>query len=108
MTSRAPLIRTVTALRLCVALITLLSAALVLAAALVPAPAAVMPLVVLVGIGCPMGAAYELPRAVAGLPGRAGHSRPDGRALAPPDLRALADLRRHLDELPETQHPLGL
>src|SRR5688572_32667536 len=51
MTSSAPPSRTVTGLRLCVALIAVLSAALIMAAALVPAPPAVMPLVVLVGMG---------------------------------------------------------
>ena len=75
-------------------------ATLLTAAALVPAPPAVLPLLVIIGIGCPMVAAYELPRALAGL------RRPmRSRAV---DSRALAALRRQLDALPETQHPLGL
>ena len=74
------------------------SAALFTAAALVPAPTAVLPLILAVCIGGPMLAAWEL-RSTVGTP------RPARRPL---DSRALAQLRRHLDELPETQHPLGL
>jgi hypothetical protein len=68
------------------------SAGLLGAAVLVPAPPAALVLVVLVCIGCPMVAAWELSRVTAAPAG-------------PPDLRAL---RRQLDRLPETQHPLGL
>jgi hypothetical protein len=75
-------------------------AGLLSAAALVPAPAAVLPFIVVVCIGGPMVAALELPAAIAGL-GRTGR-RPA------PDAHALATLRRQLDALPETQHPLGL
>jgi hypothetical protein len=63
---------------------------LLLAAALVPAPAAVLPLVVLVGVGMPMVVAYELPPAVASL-----------RA----HRRLVAAMRRDLARLPETAHP---
>jgi len=83
-----------------VALTAVMCAALLTAAALVPAPPVVLPLLVIVGIGCPMAAACELPRALAGL-----------RRPAPPravDSGAVAALRRQLDALPETQHPLGL
>ena len=62
------------------------------AAVLVPAPPAALALVVLVCIGCPMVAAWELSRVTAAQAG-------------PLDLR---ELRRQLDRLPETQHPLGL
>jgi hypothetical protein len=74
----------------------LLSAGLCAAAILVPAPAAVVPLVVVICIGCPMLAGWDVPLAVASL--RA--DRSGGRALAA--------LRRALAQLPETEHPLGL
>jgi hypothetical protein len=79
--------------RLVCALAAVASAGLFMAAALVPAPPVVLPLVAVVCIGLPMLAAWELsatPR------------------HAPLDSRALARLRQHLDELPETRHPLGL
>jgi hypothetical protein len=74
------------------------------AAALVPAPAAVVPLVVTVCIAGPMVAAWELRGAIAVL--RRGETT---TVPAPPlDSHAVAALRRHLKQLPETQHPLGL
>jgi hypothetical protein len=79
--------------RLVCALAVATSAGLFTAAALVPAPPVVLPLVVAVCIGFPMLAAWELSAT---------------RGRAPLDSRALARLRRHLDELPETRHPLGL
>jgi hypothetical protein len=72
---------------------------LMIAAALVPAPPAVLPLIAAVCIGCPVLAAWELPIAITVL--RATRS---SEAL---DRRALSRLRRHLDGLPETEHPLG-
>ncbi len=88
------------AICLFVVLTTVMCAGLLSAAALVPAPAAVLPLIVVVCIGAPMVAALELPAAIAAL------RRPSrGRGL---DRRALEALRRQLDALPETQHPLGL
>jgi hypothetical protein len=77
----------------------LVCAALLTAAALVPAPPAALPMLVLVCIGCPMAAACELPAALARL------RTPAGLAT---DSRALDVMRRQLDALPETQHPLGL
>ena len=77
----------------------LVCAALLTAAALVPAPPAALPLLVIVCIGCPMAAACELPAA------RARRRQPARRVI---DSRALDALRRQLDSLPETQHPLGL
>lgn len=71
------------------------------AAALVPAPPVVLPLLVVVCVGSPMAAALELPGAIAGL------RRGAGRAGAL-DARSVEALRRQLDALPETQHPLGL
>ena len=72
------------------ALATLACATLLTAAVLVPAPVAVVPFLVLTCLGCPMAGAYELSRAVA--------------AVRDPHL----ELRRDLDRLPETPHPLGL
>jgi hypothetical protein len=84
-----------------VALTALMCAGLVTAAVLVPAPPVVVPLIVATCIGCPMLAALELPASIAAL--RTG--RRSGRA---PDARLLADMRRYLRQLPETQHPLDL
>jgi hypothetical protein len=88
-----------------VALTALMCAGLLSAAALVPAPPVVLPFLVVVGVGCPMVAACELPAAIAGLRAtrRTGRERP--RAL---DEGALETLRRQLDGLPETRHPLDL
>jgi hypothetical protein len=74
------------------ALTTLTSVVILADAALTPAPAAVLPLVVLVCLGCPMLAMLELRPTVVGLRR---------------ELRAVAELRRYLDRLPETQHPHG-
>jgi hypothetical protein len=79
----------------------LAAAVLVAAATLVPAPAAVLPLVLLVGVGGPMVAAWEMRPVV-------GHLRRGRRVATPLDDEAIALLRRHLDQLPETPHPLGL
>ncbi|HUA02655.1 MAG TPA: hypothetical protein VMB27_02055 [Solirubrobacteraceae bacterium] len=76
-------------------LTSLISAAVCVGAILAPAPAVAIPLVVAICIGCPMFAGWEVPNALAALRAdRAG--------------KALATLRRSLDELPETEHPLGL
>ena len=72
------------------ALAALACGALLTAAVLVPAPAVVVPFVVATCLGCPMAAAYELSRAVA--------------AVRDPQR----ELRRELDRLPETPHPLDL
>ena len=72
------------------AVVTLACAAVLSAAVLVPAPTVVLPFVVAACLGCPMAATYELARAVA--------------AVRDPQL----ELRRELDRLPETAHPLGL
>jgi hypothetical protein len=70
-------------------------AALLGAAALAPAPPVVVPLITIVCVGCPMLAAWHLPAALAAV------GRGEERA-------ALAEMRRRLNELPETRHPLGL
>ena len=70
----------------------LASAALCAAAILAPAPAAVVPLVALICVGCPMFASWEVPVALTALRGN----------------KALAALRESLDQLPEVDHPLGL
>jgi hypothetical protein len=71
------------------ALTVLTAAALVVAAALVPAPPAVLPLHVPVCIGAPIAGAFELSSALAAV------------------NEPRAELRRELDQLPETPHPLG-
>jgi hypothetical protein len=63
---------------------------LLLAAALAPAPPAVLPLVVLAGVGMPTVVAYELPPAVSSL-----------RA----HRRLVTAMRHDLAQLPETPHP---
>ena len=77
-------------------------ASLLAAAVLVPAPAAVLPLVAIVALGCPMFAVWELAR-------RIGPRREaDGGGQSRLDAEALHELRRALARLPETRHPLGL
>jgi len=97
------------AIRLCVfaAFTALMCGGLLTAAALAAAPPAVFPFLVIICIGCPMAAAFELPAAIAGLRaerGRADHRR---RRQSRVEVRALTALRRELAQLPETQHPLG-
>ena len=82
-----------------VALTPVICAGLMTAAVLVPAPPVVLPLIVATCIGCPMLAALQLPALATAL--RAGRAR--GWA---PEARLLADMRRYLRQLPETQHPL--
>jgi hypothetical protein len=79
------------------ALVLLTGAGLCSAAILVPAPAAVVPLIAVSCAGLPILAGWRLPAAVDAL-----RARP--RRL--PEL-SLAALRRDLDQLPETEHPLG-
>ena len=67
----------------------LFAAGLVVAAALVTPPVAVLPVLALACIGAPMAGAFELARALSAV--REPHDR----------------LRRELDRLPETPHPLG-
>jgi hypothetical protein len=87
-----------------VVLVVLAAAGLLVAAVLVPAPAAVLPFLAVACVGLPMIAARDVDIALRALGGR--------RAAAPQedplDPRALAELRRTLDRLPETKHPLGL
>jgi hypothetical protein len=64
--------------------------AVLLAAVLAPAPPGMVPFAVLVCVGCPMAAAFEM-----------------GRVIALMRDPALA-FRAQLDRLPETAHPLGL
>jgi hypothetical protein len=102
MPARPPSTRGSALLRLAfVAVTALMGAGLLCAAALVPAPPAVLPLLVVVCIGSPMAAACELPGAIDAL-------RRGSGGVRPLDARALEALRRQLDGLPETQHPLGL
>jgi hypothetical protein len=71
------------------------SAALCTAAILAPAPVAVVPFVVVICIGCPVLASWQVPDVIATL---------RSRRLAG---RALSQLHRGLAQLPETEHPLG-
>jgi hypothetical protein len=78
----------------------LVSAGLLTAAALAPAPPGAVPLLALVVIGFPVLAAWELPAAVMVL-----RLRP--RRTEALDHTSLWQLRRVLEELPETEHPHG-
>jgi hypothetical protein len=83
----------------------LLCGGLFVAAASVPAPPMLLPLIAAVCIGCPIVGAWNLPISVAVLRGASAERRDRaGHALG---TRALAELRRSLDRLPETEHPLG-
>jgi hypothetical protein len=73
----------------------LASVALCAAAILARAPSAVVPLVALICVGCPVFATWDVPAAIASLRADRGH-------------KALARLRKSLDKLPEIEHPLGL
>ena len=86
------------------ALVILASLGLFTAAALAPAPPTVLPLLALVCIGGPMLAAWELRSSNALLLAR----QRVGAGADGLDHSAVAALRRSLDRLPETQHPLGL
>lgn len=98
MRSRASADRRRAVLALLFVALTALSCAVLLgAAALVPAPTAALPFAVIVCIACPMVVTLQVPRAIAAL-----------RRHRKMDSRALAELRRSLDQLPETKHPLGL
>jgi hypothetical protein len=81
------------------ALTGLVCAGLLSAAALVPAPPPVLPFVIAVCVAYPMLAALRSSSSLAVLRQR----RPRRRL----DERALAELRRDLDRLPEIGHPLG-
>jgi hypothetical protein len=76
------------------ALAVLSSLAICAAAILAHAPAAAVPLVALVCVGCPMFATWEMQIALASLRAQRGRD-------------ALATLRKSLDKLPEVEHPLG-
>ena len=73
------------------------------AAVLLHPPAVVLPLIILVGIGCPLAAGCELPKAVTALR----EARAARRERREAEGKALAALRRDLALLPETHHPLG-
>jgi hypothetical protein len=101
MTSRAlPTYRQALATCGFAALTALTCAGLLSAAALVPAPAVVLPLIVTVCVALPMLVAIESTAALAVL-----RTRWSRRRL---DERAVGELRRELDRLPETGHPLDL
>jgi hypothetical protein len=74
----------------------LVSIGVCVASVLAPAPAAALPLVVVICVGCPLFAAWEAPMALAAVRAQ----RAGGNALS--------RLRESLDRLPEVEHPLGL
>jgi hypothetical protein len=76
----------------------LMCAGLLSAAALVPAPPVMLPFIIAICIGGPMFAARELRPSVAVLRAH--------RGVRSRDVRALRQMRRYLDALPETEHPL--
>jgi hypothetical protein len=78
-----------------IALVTLVCAGMLTAAALAPAPAAVLPVVVITCLGFAMAVASELPATLEVL--RRAH-----------DTHAVDALLRELEALPEVEHPLGL
>jgi hypothetical protein len=83
-----------------VAVTVLVCAGLLSAAALVPAPPVALPFIIVICIGFPMFASWELRTALAILRMRGGVRGQRG------DARVLAEMRRYLEQLPETQHPL--
>jgi cation transport ATPase len=97
---RLPSRRNAIATCLVAALTLLVCAALLIGAVLAHAPAAVLPLVALVCVGCPLALGWSLPASIAIL--RATEEHHDART------RAVHALRSQLDRLPETRHPLGL
>ena len=84
------------ALVLFAALMTVVTSAVLLTAAiLAPAPEAVIPFVVIVSIGCPVLASWQIPPVIAPLRAKRFTTR------------ALSQMHRGLAQLPETEHPLG-
>jgi hypothetical protein len=74
----------------------LCTAGLLAAAVLLHPPTAIVPLLVIVCVGCPVVGTWELPPAITAL-----------RAKRLSHRREIAMLRRSLDQLPEVEHPLG-
>jgi hypothetical protein len=88
--------RTKPALILLAAAMTIVTSAMLIGAAiLAPAPEAVVPFVIIIAIGCPILASWQVPQVVAML---------RAKRFA---TRALSQLHRGLAQLPETEHPLG-
>ena len=75
----------------------MVGAGLCAAAVLIHPPVAAVPFVAVVCVACPLFASWQLPVAI----GAVRRSGPRGHAAA------VVRLRRSLDELPETEHPLG-
>jgi hypothetical protein len=82
---------------LCVVAIGVTCAGLAGAAALVPAPPVALPFVGMICVGCPLAVLGEARSAIAVLL---------DPSLGPLRRRHLGRLRRDLDRLPETEHPL--
>jgi hypothetical protein len=75
------------------------------AAALEHAPPVVLPLLVIVCIGCPIISSWNVPVAIAVLRATASDRRERRSQML--GRHSVAELRRVLDGLPETEHPLG-
>ena len=84
------------------ALTAVVCGALITAAIVVPAPLIVLPLLAGACIGLPMLAAWQLAHVHAAVGGLSAALR----RRNPLDERAVRDLRRSLERLPETAHPL--
>jgi hypothetical protein len=97
---RPPTYRQAVAACAFMALTALVCGGLLAAAALVPAPPVMLPFIVPVCVVVPMVVALESTSALAVIRQRWSRSRLDARALG--------KLRRELDRLPETGHPLDL
>jgi hypothetical protein len=82
------------------ALTVLTCAGLLFAATLVPAPPFVLPFIVLVCIGFPIAASWDLRPSLAILRMSGGLTRRRSNA------RLLAEMRAYLAQLPEAPHPL--
>lgn len=78
------------------AITALISTGVCIVSVLMPAPPLALPFVVVCCVGCPIFASWEVPVALATLRAK----RSAGGALAA--------LRQTLEQLPETEHPLGL
>lgn len=97
----APLPTRGQALFVCVtlALTVVACAGLLFAAALVPAPPFVLPFIVLVCIGFPVAASWDLRPSLASL------RRSGGLTRRRRNARLVAEMRAYLEQLPETPHP---
>jgi len=93
-----PTRRQVLLVAVAVVMTVLVCGGLLTAAALVPAPTVVLPFIVVSCVGLPTIASLELRRSLL----RSGAARWRRGS----DAKLLAEMRRYLEQLPETTHPL--